>query len=55
VAGTPTGSSSSRHAASIGAASTLKVGEANYRIFNVSTLEASGVANVGRMPLLEVR
>jgi hypothetical protein len=38
-----------------GAASTLEVGDANYRIFNVSTLEASGVANVGRMPLLEVR
>src|SRR5215472_7070389 len=36
---------------SFGAASTLKVGDANYRIFNVSALETSGVANVGQMPV----
>jgi aconitate hydratase len=36
---------------SFGAASTLNVGDANYRIFNVSALETSGVANIGQMPV----
>jgi aconitate hydratase len=36
---------------SFGAASTLTVGDANYRIFNVSALETSGVANVSQMPV----
>ena len=36
---------------SFGAASTLKVGDTTYRIFNVSALEASGVANISQMPV----
>ncbi len=35
---------------SFGAASTLQVGDAGYRIFRIATLEEKGVANVSRMP-----
>jgi aconitate hydratase len=36
---------------SFGAASTLRVGGANYRIFRLAALEEKGVANVSRMPV----
>src|SRR5580700_7855424 len=35
---------------SFGAASTLHVGGANYRIFRLATLDAKGIANVSRLP-----
>ena len=36
---------------SFGAASTLRVGDATYRIYQIQALETSGVANVSRMPV----
>ena len=36
---------------SFGAASTLRVGGANYRIFRLAALEEKGVADVSRMPV----
>src|SRR5580658_10348255 len=35
---------------SFGAASTLKVGGANYRIFRLATLEEKGIADISRLP-----
>ena len=36
---------------SFGAASTLRVGDATYRIYQIQALETAGVAKVSRMPV----